>query len=263
MAAAHTNMFDLHTHVLPRLDDGAADFDDSLAIAREAAACGVSTLVATPHVRDDYPTTPAQLSSRLVEVRAALAEARIDVAVFPGAEVALDVVRASSLAELAPFVLGGESAHLLVEPPFFGWPLDLIDEIHRLRAGGLAVVLAHPERNSAVQESPRRLAQLVDDGALLQVTAGSIVGAFGQAAARAAKELLAAGLVHLVSTDTHRAGGRGATLPHALSSIGDPELVSWLMVDVPQAILSRRPRPDRPPTRRRWRTPRRPALHRA
>ena len=171
----------------------------------EAVENGVAVLVATPHVRDDYPTTPAQLAAALAEVRSAVTAEQLEVEVLPGGEVALDVVRASPVEELMPFVLGGASAHLLVEPPFFGWPLDLVDEVHRLRAAGLSVVLAHPERNSAVQASPRQLAQLVDDGALVQLTAGSIVGAFGPAAARASKELLAAGLVHLVSTDTHRA----------------------------------------------------------
>ena len=83
-------MIDLHSHVLPGLDDGATGIEGSVAMAREAAACGITSLAATPHVRDDYPTTADEMLAALAAVRRAVHEAGIDLEVLPGAEIAFD-----------------------------------------------------------------------------------------------------------------------------------------------------------------------------
>jgi protein-tyrosine phosphatase len=245
-------VIDLHTHVLPGLDDGPAELEGSIAIAREAAANGVTALAATPHVRDDYPTTPRAMTDALATVREALRDARIDIDVLPGAEVAFDSLRDLDLDELRSFGLAGSPSHLLVELPFFSWPFDLTEQLQRLREAGLTTVLAHPERNSAVQESPQRLADLVRSGVLVQVTAGSLAGGFGGTAARTAKTLISTGLAHLVASDTHRAGGFRTALGPALDGIRDPALIRWLTCDVPAAIVEGSPCPPRPEKQPPW-----------
>jgi protein-tyrosine phosphatase len=252
-------MIDLHSHVLPGLDDGASELVGSVAMAREAAAAGITALAGTPHVRDDYPTTASQMRGALGTVRAAVREHGIDIEILPGAEIAIDELSSLDDDELGAFGLGGSPNHLLIELPFFGWPLDTADRLRRLREVGFTAVLAHPERNSVVQDSPQQLADLVSAGALVQLTAASITGDFGPAAARSSRTLLSAGLAHLVATDSHRARGRGLSLGPALDSLRDPALVRWLTKDVPAAIVEGSRYPQRPAGRAGWLTKR---LHR-
>jgi protein-tyrosine phosphatase len=185
-------------------------------------------------------------------VRKVLLERRIDVEILPGAEISFDRLHLLDADDLRPFGLGGSPNHLLVELPFFGWPLNTGEELRRLRELGFTAVLAHPERNSAVQESPQHLAELVHAGALVQLTAASITGGFGAAAARSSKTLLSAGLAHLIATDTHRAKGRGSALVPALDSLRDPLLARWLTKDVPTAIIEGSACPARPVARPGW-----------
>ena len=245
-------MIDLHSHVLPGLDDGAPGLEGSVEMAREAAEAGITALAGTPHVRDDYPTTAAEMLDALAAVRGAVREQGIDIDILPGAEIAFDRLHSLDADDLRPFALGGSPNHLLIELPFFGWPLDAADQLRRLREAGYTAVLAHPERNSTVQDSPQRLADLVGDGALVQLTAASITGGFGTAAARSSRALLSAGLAHLVATDTHRAHGRGTALGPALESLRDPALARWLTRDVPAAIIEGSRCPPRPVSRSGW-----------
>jgi protein-tyrosine phosphatase len=242
-------MIDLHSHVLPGLDDGASGLEGSVEMAQEAADLGITAVAATPHVRDDYPTTAAEMQDALAIVRRAVRERGIDVEILPGAEIAFDRLHSLDADDLRPFTLGGSPTHLLIELPFFGWPLDTADQLRRLREAGYTTVLAHPERNSVVQDSPQHLADLVSAGALVQLTAASITGGFGPAAERSSKVLLSAGLAHLIATDTHRAHGRGTTLGPALESLRDPALARWLIHDVPAAIVEGSRYPTRPISR--------------
>ena len=140
-------MIDLHSHVLPGLDDGAADLDEAVAICRAAAAAGIEVLAATPHVRDDYPTTPDQMEDALAALRDAAGDI---VRLVPGGELDLaELDRPRD--ELRRFALAGTRRYLLVETPYVGWPLDLADKLFRLRRAGITPVLAHPERNREVQ----------------------------------------------------------------------------------------------------------------
>ncbi|HWG55187.1 MAG TPA: CpsB/CapC family capsule biosynthesis tyrosine phosphatase [Gaiellaceae bacterium] len=244
-------MIDLHSHVLPGLDDGARDLDESLAIVAAAASAGIRTLVATPHVRDDYPTTGAQMESALAHVRAAAAEAGLDVELLPGGEIALDRLDRLGEDELRRFGLGGNPRLLLLEFPYWGWPLDLGERIFRLRAAGVVPLLAHPERNSTVQASPQRLAPLVAAGAYVQLTAASLDGRAGRASRSAALALLNAELAHVVASDAHAPAVREIGLAAALDAAGSDALATWLTSDVPASLLAGERPPPRPAVRRR------------
>jgi protein-tyrosine phosphatase len=239
-------VIDLHTHVLPGLDDGAMTLSDSLAMVKEAVELGVTTIVATPHVREDYPTTPEQMLRALEALRRAVAASGLAVEVLPGGEIGFDRLESVPVDELRAFVLGGASDVLLVEVPYDDWPHDLLDHVQRLARAGLRCLIAHPERNGWVQDTPGLLEPLVRFGALVQITAGSLAGRFGRRPARASKDLLAMSLVHVVATDSHGARDRGEGLRKALAGLRDPALANWLTVDVPQAILGARPAPPRP-----------------
>jgi protein-tyrosine phosphatase len=243
-------VIDLHTHILPGLDDGARNLEQSVAMARSAVADGVRVLAATPHVREDYPTRAAQMERGVVEVREALAAEGVDIELLAGGEIALDQLEVLEPDELARFGLGGNPRYLLLEFPYSGWPLDLEARAFELRGQGFAVVLAHPERNSEVQAAPERLRRLAEQGALIQLTSASVDGRLGRASKRSAFQLLELGIAHLIASDAHTPEIRAVGMSGAADAVGDIGLARWLTEEMPAAIVSGEVAPARPPRRR-------------
>jgi protein-tyrosine phosphatase len=243
-------VIDLHSHILPGLDDGAEDLVDSLEIARAAVADGITTIAATPHVREDYPTTADAMEIGVRQLRTALERERIELELLPGGEVSLEQLDRLSHDELRRFALGGNPRYLLVETPYWGWPLSFDQIVSRLAALDVTAVIAHPERNRAIQEDLAKVAGLVDAGALIQVTAASLDGRLGSRTRASARKLVDAGLVHMIGSDAHTAGIREVGLSEARKVIGDEALARWLTESVPAAIVRNEPVPPRPtPTR--------------
>jgi protein-tyrosine phosphatase len=236
-------LIDLHSHVLPGLDDGAADMDEAVAICRAAADDGIEVLAATPHVRaHDYPTTIEQIETAFASLAPAAAGI---VRLVPGAELDLDELKRPT-EELTRFALAGNPRYLLVESPYYAWPLDIGERMFGLRAAGITPVLAHPERNAEVQMRPELLEPLVSTGTLVQITAGSVDGRMGRRARTCASTLIERGWVHLLASDGHAASVRAIGMRAAAESLGDEALAHWLTVDVPRAIVDDTPIPDRP-----------------
>jgi protein-tyrosine phosphatase len=240
-------VIDLHSHVLPGIDDGPHDLDGSLEICRAAAEEGIDVLAATPHVRDDHPTTPEQMEAALALVQAAAGEL---VRLVPGGEVALPEL-SRPIEELRRFALAGNPGFLLVETPYYGWPLDFADRVDRLGAEGIRAVIAHPERNGDVQERPRLIEEVVEAGALVQLTAGSLDGRAGRNAQACAFKLLSLRVAHIVASDAHASSVRAIGMRSAVDAIENDELARWLTDDLPRAIVDGGELPDRP--KRRWR----------
>ena len=247
-------MIDLHCHVLPGIDDGPATLPEAIELGRAAADEGVEIMAATPHVRDDYPTSADEMERLVEELRAALAEHDVALDLRPGAEIALDRLSTLDADELRRFGLAGNPRYLLLETPYFGFPLDFGERIFRLQAAGITPILAHPERNGDLQASPERLAAFVERGMLVQLTAASVDGRLGRAAKKASFELLEGGLAHMIGSDAHAQSGGRIGMSAAADAIGDTELFRWLAVDVPLAIVNDTPIPEMPPAHRRLRT---------
>lgn len=248
-------MIDLHTHVLPGIDDGCRTLDDSIELARAAASEGITTLAATPHVSFEYPTEPETMERLVEDVRTAVARAGIGIEILPGGELALDKLATLVPEGVARFGLGGNPRVALLEFPYAGWPLGLDDLVFRLQTAGTTVVLAHPERNTEVQAEPGSLAELVERGVLVQVTAASLDGRLGGSSRRAARVLLERGLAHLLASDAHTPDVRRAGLRSAAEALGDARLARWLTEDVPRALVAGERLPERPtrPGKRRGR----------
>jgi len=244
-------VLDLHSHLLPGLDDGAASLADSLEMARAAVEAGIAVVAATPHVRADYPTEPRAMEEALAAVRTAVAEAGIPLEVLPGGELALDRLELLEPGELARFGLGGNPHCLLLEFPYTGWPLGLGEQVFRLRTAGIRPVLAHPERNPEVQARPERLGSLIESGALVQVTAASLDGRLGRASRQAGLALLGLGFVHLLASDAHAPEVREIGMAAAAATVGSDELARWLTVELPAALVAAGPLPPRPAASRR------------
>lgn len=243
-------VLDLHTHILPGLDDGARTLAESVEMARAAGGDGVRAVVATPHVRSDFPTTATQMETGVTELKAALVAEGVDLDVLTGGEIALDQLPLLADAELARFGLGGNASYLLLEFPYYGWPLDLEMRTVDLRTKGFGIVLAHPERNAEVQAVPERLERLVEQEALVQLTAASLDGRLGRRSRNTAFRLLELGFAHLVASDAHAPGVRAMGLASAAEAVADRALARWLTEAVPAAIVAGDAIPDRPPSGR-------------
>jgi protein-tyrosine phosphatase len=231
-------VIDLHSHILPGVDDGARTLGEARELARRAASEGITAIAATPHVRDDYPTTCEQMESGVTALREDFAAEGIPLEVLPGGEIELSLLWQLVPDELERFSLAGTRRYVLVEFPYWGWPRGLDLAISLLLGRGLRPVLAHPERNPDVQDRPERLLAAVEAGALVQVTAASLDGRLGAAARVAGERLLELKLVHLLASDAHGPHVREAGLSAAAEALHDPELARYLTVEAPATIAS-------------------------
>ena len=251
-------MIDLHTHVLPGLDDGPATLAASVALAEVAAHGGTRTLVATPHVRADHPEVrPDELAGRARELGEHLRGRGLPVEVLPGAELDLETAAGLDDAQLALATLAGNGSDLLVETPYGPLGDDFEARVLALAARGFRITLAHPERNPTVQQRLALVGGLVERGVLVQLTARSLAGR--GASAPAARALLEQGWAHVLASDAHAVDVRppdlGARLRQAAHALPHAaEELEWMVTDAPRAILDGRPlgeRPARPVRRRR------------
>jgi len=246
-------VIDLHTHILPGVDDGADSLEEAVGLARTAWESGVSQLVATPHVRNDYPTTYEQIDEGLDKLREALAAAEVEVVVHQGAELDVELAATMHITELERLTFCGKSRYLLVEVPYSGTPQALEGLADKLRRNGIVPVLAHPERSGLFVDDPRRLVPFVQAGCLVQLTAGSLIGDAGRDVRTAAHQLLELQIVHIVASDSHGSAIRRSSLRDGVAGL-DPGLAAHLTRTAPAAILANEPveLPPTPHRRRRW-----------
>ena len=243
-------MIDLHCHLLPGLDDGPANMEESLALAERLVAEGVETVVATPHVSPDYRTSAAAMAAAVADVRAALAAAGLPLRVAPGAEISFSILAELSREELHRLTLGGGDS-LLLESPYNAAAPFLEEAVFDVQVLGFRAVLAHPERSPVFQEQPARIATLVERGALCCVNAGSVRGRFGTRVRATGLELFRRGLVHALASDAHDLRGRPPALRGAFSDLeadlpGIHGQEGWFTRQAPAAVLSGDPLPARP-----------------
>lgn len=238
-------MIDLHCHILPGIDDGPPTVEASLELARAAVAAGTRKIAATPHVSWDYPNTASTIAVLAAQLNERLANEGIPIEVITGAEVAVTRVADTPSEELERLSLGS-GRWLLLEPPFAAAMPGLDTLVATLQEGGHRVVIAHPERCEAFHRDRSTLVSLVERGALVSVTAGSLVGRFGRPARRMAVELLREGLAHNVASDAHDAVRRPPSMRPEVDGAGLGGLAEWLTHAMPAAILEGGELPPRP-----------------
>jgi protein-tyrosine phosphatase len=238
-------MIDMHCHILPGIDDGPADFEGSLALARALSASGVSTVVATSHVSWHYQNDAATIAGLTTELNDRLSENAIPLKVLAGAEIAMTYALELDPGELARFGIGG-SPWLLIEPPFTAVVSNMDVVLMDLNRSGQRILLAHPERCPAFHRDPEMLATLVGAGVLTSITAGALVGRFGGTVQRFALQLAREGMIHNVASDAHDPIRRPPGIAQELAQVGMGELTKWLTGEVPQAIIADLEIPARP-----------------
>ncbi len=240
-------MIDVHFHCLPGIDDGPGNWDEAVALCRAAAAGGIRTLVATPHVlRDGWINEdPAVRDQLILKLNTLLGGTP---AILAGCEYAFssDAVELLERGASGPLTTVNRGRYLLLE--FLPGPLPAcVDPVlHELSLMEITPVIAHPERNRRFSGDPSRLEGVVARGALVQITAGSLLGDFGDGPYEACQEFFRRGLVHLVASDAHSMDRRPPRLLAAREKVRQEwgsEAEQGLFEANPRALLASEPMP--------------------
>ena len=204
-------MIDLHSHILPGIDDGAADMDESLAMAKIYVNAGVSCVVATPHVvpGTKWKLKPKEICDHVDHLNQCLKEENIPLTIAPGMEVALDtgILSLIDKNDLLPL---GKSKYMLIEVPFQRLPLGWNQILFALQLKGFQVLLAHPERCNHLIKKRAFFDDMIYCGAFLQVEWGSFLGHHGPEVKSQAEYLAHKGYIHCLATDSHNVRARHA-----------------------------------------------------
>ncbi|HEX8348528.1 MAG TPA: CpsB/CapC family capsule biosynthesis tyrosine phosphatase [Hymenobacter sp.] len=197
---------DMHSHLLPGLDDGAETVEQSVELVRAMQALGYRKLVMTPHVMGDfYKNTPADIQGALQRLQQAVAAAGITgMELACAAEYYLDewfVQKLEAGEELLTF--GGEKRYVLFETSYINEPFNFQDTIFKMKSAGYQPVMAHPERYTYLYDKFSTLEKMRGNDIFLQVNLNSLAGYYSRGAKRVAEKLIDAGLVDLLGTDAH------------------------------------------------------------
>jgi protein-tyrosine phosphatase len=205
-------MIDIHSHILPGLDDGSRDLEESVAMVRMAAAAGTTDIVASPHANQDYAFDPLVVERKIGELQAALGDtARIHY----GCEMHLTPENIESALRSPGDYSINHRGYLLVEFSDFLIPKTTGQIFARMMQAGMRPIVAHPERNPLMQNRMPMLEAWVEQGVLLQVTAQSLLGRYGKSARAMAHELMNHGLAHILASDAH-------DLQHRTTAMDEP-----------------------------------------
>ena len=208
-------MIDIHHHLLWETDDGAKDFETSLAMARASAQDGVSHVVCTPHASGQYSFDAEANARKAAELQQRLDQDGVPLKVGLGCDFHLtydNIMEAKQ--NPSKFSVNG-LGYLMVEIPDYGVPPGMTETFYELQLAGLIPVLTHPERNPTLQSDRERLAEWMRGGVLVQVTGDSVTGKMGKAAEKMAHDLLSRRWVHFLATDAHNVSSRPPRLSQA------------------------------------------------
>ena len=203
-------MYDMHSHILPGIDDGPRNKNESLELIIAASRSGIQTLIATPHMKDVNEKRSVRYAQEVLRLlQQDVKSLNLSISLKMGME--------NHLAPNTPDMFkAGKSLTInstnfaLIELPFFGYPDYVDDTLQELQQNGITPVLAHPERIELIQNNPAKLEQFVNQGMISQVTSGSLIGQFGKEVKSFTEMLVIKGMAHVMSSDCHRPFGRRA-----------------------------------------------------
>lgn len=237
-------MIDLHSHLLPDIDDGSASMRASLRMAREAVAEGIDVMLMTPHhMNGQYDNSKADVVALTENFQSMLDQEGIPLQVFPSQEVRINGELIEALAADEILFADEGNRFLLLEFPDDDVPTYSTDMIFNLMQRGITVQIAHPERNTKLMAQPEILYQFVERGAIAQITASSYVGVFGKKVQRFAEAIVSHNLGHVFVSDVHDLPNRTYNMQAAFDKLRKKQgaEVSDLFALNSEAIIDGRP----------------------
>lgn len=213
-------MIDIHSHILPGVDDGAQSLTDSIVLGKKAVSEGIDTIIATPHHQNGkYDNFRVDILHRTDELNKLFKEENINLKVLPGQETRIygEMVEDLRKGELLP--LNQVSHYLFVEFPSSSIPGYAERLFYDLQNEGIVPVIVHPERNAEIMERPDKLYTLVKNGAVTQITAASLTGYFGKNIEKLSRQMIEANLTHFIASDAHNVKNRSFKMAEAMEII--------------------------------------------
>ena len=236
-------MIDIHSHILPEVDDGSKSWDTSVAMCRMAAADGITHQVATPHANDRYHYDRPYLQGLVAHLQELVGDA---IALSLGCDFHLSYDNLQDvLANPSRYAIEG-SHYMLVELSNYSVPQQTTDCFMQLGDRGITAVITHPERNPILRESPQRVVEWAEQGCVIQMTGSALTGFWGERVRRAAQWLLEHDAVHVLATDAHDTEKRVpvlSTAREAAAEIRGEEVADALVEANPAAIILSQPLP--------------------
>ncbi|WP_082232884.1 tyrosine-protein phosphatase [Halobacillus massiliensis] len=213
-------MIDIHSHILPGVDDGARTMDDSLDMARAAAAEGIHTIIATPHHQNGtYTNFKHYITSQVAELNQRLHQEDIPLTILPGQETRIYGDMIEGLRNNEILTLNNQGTYVFVEFPSDAVPRYAKQLLLDLQVEGYQPIIVHPERNRQIIQSPDILYNLVNKGTYTQITAASLTGRFGKNIKKFTHQLIEANLTHLIASDAHNTTTRGFCMTDAYEEL--------------------------------------------
>lgn len=213
-------MIDIHSHILPGIDDGARSLEDSLAMAELAVAEGITHVLATPHhMNGKFKNYKKDILEKVAALQKELDNRAIDLTVFPGQEVRLHGEILEGIKRDDILFADEQNRYLLIEFPTMSIPQYAESLFFQIMQEGIVPVIVHPERNQEIIDNPNVLLDFVEKGALAQVTASSYTGVFGKEIAKLSSQLIEANLVHVLASDVHNTRGRAFNMHEGFAKL--------------------------------------------
>lgn len=239
-------MFDIHSHILPEIDDGPKSWDVAVAMCRMAVTDGITHMVATPHANDRYAYDRDYLQQVVDQLQSRVGNV---LQLSLGCDLHLSYENLEKVLDQPHNYTIGGTNYLLVELSNFSVPIQIGDCFTRLGDRGLTPILTHPERNPLLQQSPQRVLEWVEQGCLVQVTASSLTGFWGERAEIIARWLLDRSAIHFLATDAHDVRRRVPILSSGrdvAAQIAGAEYAQALVEHNPGAVVQGQPIPFSP-----------------
>jgi len=194
---------DIHSHLLPGIDDGAKTYDESIELIKRLVALGYKKIITTPHIMSDfYRNTPDIIHSKLQKLRTKIKEHNVNIEIDAAAEYYMDDWFINQVNVQKPLLTFGDR-FLLIETSFMSKPYQFFDTIFKLQTQGYKPILAHPERYTYLQDDFNLVEKIHQKKIFLQINLNSLDNYYGKAAQKLAEKLIDKKMVHFVGSDCH------------------------------------------------------------
>ena len=236
-------MVDIHSHILPEVDDGPKTWDICAAMCRMAFADGITHMVATPHANDRYHYDRQYVQGLATHLQQLVGDTP---KITPGCDFHLSYENLQDACANPSGYVIGNTHYLLVEFSNYSIPQNTGDSFLKLGDLGITPVITHPERNPILRESLQRVIEWAEQGCVIQMTGSALTGFWGDRTLRAARWLLEHQAVHVLATDAHDLEKRVpilSTSRDAAAEIVGKEIADALVEGNPSAIVSDQPLP--------------------